>query len=102
MYTSEAREQVMDGCLTARRELRALPLELIDGWYQKLQLPRAKEYLAHGACRRIGLLRRCVDNVFEICPVNRVKLLSDDERADLEINMHAFVVTLRTKRAQGH
>jgi hypothetical protein len=94
MYTSEAREQITDGYLTARRELRALPLQLIGGWYQKLQSPRAKEYLAHGVCRRIGLLRRCVDNVFEICPVDRVELLSDDERADLEINMHAFVVNV--------
>lgn len=94
MYTSEAREQIKGGYLTARLELRALRLDLMAGWHQKLQSPRAKEYLAHGVCRRIGILRRCVDNVFEICPVDRVELLSDDERVDLEINMHAFVVNV--------
>jgi len=94
MYTIETQEEIKLGYLTARHELRDLQRDLMTGWHQRLQAPRAKEYLAQGVCRRIGLLRRCMHNVFEICPVDRVDLFSDDERVDLEINIQAFVVNV--------
>ena len=32
---------------------------------------RAREYLQHGVGRRIGIIYRCIINVFRIFPVNR-------------------------------
>jgi|SRR5882724_7157440 len=40
------------------------------------------------------ILLRCVENVFTICPVDRVELLNCDELTDLQINLHAFVINV--------
>ena len=94
LFTDEVARQIKDGYLTAQHDLHRLPGEILSEWFQALKSVRAKEYLAHGVCRRLKILRRCVENVFAICPVDRVELLSHDERADLEINLHAFVINV--------
>jgi len=53
---------------------------------------RAREHITYGAARRLMVITRCVKNIFTIFPVRRTKLLSDDERIDLEINLHAFLI----------
>ena len=59
-----------------------------------LKSARAREYLSQGLCRRINIIRRCVENVFAIFPPDRVRLLSRDELSDVQINLHAFVVNV--------
>lgn len=57
----------------------------------KLTQKDANEYLYHGLSRRIGILKRCIDNIYEICPPERTEKLSTNERQDLSINLQTFI-----------
>ena len=59
-----------------------------------LRQARAKEYLLHGVARRLGILTRCVHNVFTIFPIERTERLELDALTDLDINLHAFFVNI--------
>ena len=59
-----------------------------------LDISKANEYLLHGVCRRLKLIRRCVENTFNIFPVDRKAVLTEEEKTDLEINLHAFVINI--------
>jgi len=80
--------------LDVAHALHRLPARLLAQWHPTLATPRAKEYLAQGVCRRLGIMRRCIDRVFEICPPGRVEKLGADERIDIEIALHAFVINV--------
>ena len=56
--------------------------------------PRAREYLVHGAARRIGILRRCVQNIFEQFPPSLERPLATDVLYDVQINLQVFVLNL--------
>jgi len=55
---------------------------------------KAKEYLLHGAARRLGVIERCVENIYSIFPLQREQLLNWDELKDVDINLHAFFVNI--------
>ncbi len=57
----------------------------------RLNDPRAQEFAQHGFARRISTLARCIHNVFEAIPPDRVELPSKDERTDAMINLQSFV-----------
>lgn len=57
-------------------------------------MDRAKEFIEQGVCRRLNLIQGCIRNIFRIFPVERTQLLDDDERADLTINLHAFLINI--------
>ena len=69
-------------------EYRALVMEVV----QKLQIEKAREYLNHGVGRRLKIIGRCLDRVFEIFPADRQEVLTPDEVTDVEIHLHAFVI----------
>lgn len=75
----------------------------VDGEYKELLLKfttlklnnqDAHEYAYHGFTRRIGTLKRCIDNVYTICPSDQSEKLSKDELLDLRINLQSFVVNV--------
>jgi hypothetical protein len=66
----------------------------ILGLSGKLKEDKSKEYLHQGAERRLGVIKRCVENIFSIFPADRGSLLCHDELADVEINLHAFFVNI--------
>ena len=53
--------------------------------------PQAHEYATHGFSRRLKTLVRCIENVFEILPPDRIELPTKDELSDAAINIQAFV-----------
>ncbi len=55
---------------------------------------KAKEYLLHGVARRLGIIERCVENIYSIFPLQRERLLDWDELKDVDINLHAFFVNI--------
>jgi hypothetical protein len=55
---------------------------------------RLREHLLHGAGRRIGVIRRSIQNVFSLFPPDTERPLSSDALADVQINLHAFVMNL--------
>lgn len=54
----------------------------------------ASEHLLHGAGRRIVVMRRALERIFEIFPLGVEKPLPLDLVSDVQINLHAFVVNL--------
>lgn len=74
--------------------LENLWLSLARDVASSLNNNKANEYLLHGVCRRIQLIRRCIENIFRLFPVDREAVLTDEERSDLEINLHAFVINI--------
>lgn len=72
----------------------------IKGRYQRLMSryasrhfvhPVAREYATHGYTRRLKILARCIENVFEILPPSRTGLPTSDELSDCTISIQAFV-----------
>jgi hypothetical protein len=55
---------------------------------------RAKEYLLHGAARRLRLIKFCIDKAFSIYPPQRMETLSDDEQTTLCIHLQSFFANL--------
>lgn len=51
----------------------------------------AREYAVHGFARRIGTLKRCLHNIFQICPL-LTERLSYENKADVTINIQSFMV----------
>lgn len=75
----------------------------IDGEYKDLLLKytmfnfsskEAEEYATQGLMRRIRTLDRCISNIFEITPPENMKLLADESRIDLSINLQSFVLNV--------
>src|SRR5216684_1794536 len=75
-------------------EMRKVLEQIMVKWLPVLKSPRAREYLTHGVGRRLLILRRCFENVFAICPVGRTEPLSEEDRTDLEISLHAFMINV--------
>jgi hypothetical protein len=61
--------------------------------YLKIRLNNslASEHAHHGFARRIGILKRCIDNVYEIYPPTREDKPSRDDCLDLTINLQSFI-----------
>jgi hypothetical protein len=52
----------------------------------------AREHADHGFARRLGSMLRCIENVYDILPPDRVDIPTGDETDDATINIQAFVV----------
>jgi hypothetical protein len=59
-----------------------------------LKQPKAKEYAMHGVGRRLGIIKRCVINIYAIFPLERDSFLDRNELSDIAINLHAFYVNI--------
>ena len=59
-----------------------------------LKNEKAKEYLLHGVMRRLGVIERCVENIYSKFPLRQETLLCGDELKDVDINLHAFFVNI--------
>ncbi|NCT69285.1 MAG: hypothetical protein GXC76_16775 [Rhodanobacteraceae bacterium] len=55
---------------------------------------RLREYLLHGAARRVGAIRRAIQNIYAFFPPETERPLQQDTLADVQINLHAFVMNL--------
>lgn len=92
-YPPEAITQLGQGFADALDEAQATLTEVIRlGFSQKS--PRAREYLHNGVGRRLELLQRCVTNIFRIIPLDRSHHFEREELADLNINLHAFLLNV--------
>jgi hypothetical protein len=77
--------------------------ETIEGRYNDLLLSytahrfqneEAREFAQHGFLRRLGTLRRCIENVFKIIPPGTVKVPRRSRLNDAQINIQAFVANV--------
>jgi len=61
--------------------------------YRNLNLKNktAAEYCTHGFLRRLRILKRCVENIYSICPPEKSDKLLRDDLLDLTINLQSFM-----------
>lgn len=52
---------------------------------------KSYEFAHHGFLRRAKTLRRCISNVYELCPPERSTKLSSYELTDLVIYLQSFI-----------
>ena len=66
--------------------------QLIETYFfREFKNPRAREHATHGFPRRLKVMVRCIDNVFEKIPPDRADIPSRDELTDATINIQSFV-----------
>jgi len=56
--------------------------------------PDVKEHLAQGVGMRLGVLRKCIQNVFEAFDLRASTPLSGENNNNIQINLHAFLINL--------
>jgi hypothetical protein len=91
-YSVEQHEELDQAYESVCEELTETSLSLARDVAPLLRQERAREHITYGAARRLLIIIKCVKNIFAIFPVRRTKLLTDAERTDLEISLHAFLI----------
>lgn len=61
---------------------------------QQLRNKDSHEFLVHGFLRRLEVLKRCIDNIFILCPLETSVLLEKDVLLDVAINLQTFVLNV--------
>ena len=66
--------------------------ELISSYLEReFQNNKAAEFVRHGLCRRLSLMARCIQKVFEVLPPASQAVPGTDEIHDVTVHLHAFV-----------
>ena len=92
-YSEELAAKLLREHDTVQTELQQLLLSTIRAG-QSLTDDRAKDYMLHGAGRRLSILRRCLENVFRLFPPSRTTPLDSEDLYEVQISLHAFVMNL--------
>ena len=61
---------------------------------QGAQCDDVRKYLNHGVGRRLSILKRSTEQIFEIFPPDREQKLTRDEVTFVQVFLHAFVINL--------
>lgn len=61
---------------------------------QEAENEDVRKFLNHGAGRRISILKRSMEKIFEIFPPTREEVLSRNEVTSVQMFLHAFVINL--------
>ncbi len=91
-FSVEQLAQLNEEFERVRRLLQDLKLRVVAEGQAQDAGSRLREHLLHGAGRRLGVLLRAIENVFALFPPSTTKPLSSDALADVQINLHAFVL----------
>ena len=92
-YTAKALKEI-ENAVSELRFRHIKVVEVVSIFGNKLRSDRAKEYMTNGVLRRLFILYRCIENIFRLFPANRAEKLTDEERYDLEINLHCFLINI--------
>lgn len=88
MYSEKHLKDLQDGLA----ELNSKYEELLVGFVgRKYSSAKAQEHASQGFARRLKILKRTIENVFEKLPPERVEVPERDEVTDATINIHAFL-----------
>jgi hypothetical protein len=92
-YTEKALMDIQSGFSSL--SLRHIHItEKVSPFASRLRNTRAKEFMLHGVLRRVFILYRCIQNMFRLFPPDRAAKLLDEDRYDLEINLHCFLINI--------
>ncbi len=93
IYENKELAQLQDSFNDLQGEYERLLLSCAS-FNQTLNTQKAKEFIVHGVCRRLTIIYRCMINIFRIFPPEKESLLPDDDRSDVQINLHAFIINI--------
>ena len=93
-YTNEESEHFHSACEEVLEELQDLQLKIVVQGQPLEATSRLREHLLHGAARRVGVIRRSIQNIYSLFPPETERPLNSDALADVQINLHAFVMNL--------
>jgi hypothetical protein len=93
-FTDKQAAHLSQECRKALQDLQDLQLKIVVQGQPLDAAPRLTEHLLHGAGRRVGVIRRAIENVFSLFPPETKRPLQSDALADVQINLHAFVMNL--------
>ena len=93
-YSADQISDLLLGELRSRQQLGELMLTCLTRVLPALTVLRAEEFLKHGIGRRLKLMRRCIEQVYEIYPPSRTTFLSWEELEDLQVYLQAFVINV--------
>lgn len=77
-----------------RQEIREVAGRVVEQLAYTLQNEKARVYAREGVARRLGVVERCLMQIFEIFPPNRDRRLTEEERIDVSIYFHAYVINV--------
>lgn len=93
-YSSDASSKVERDYYNVQSELGTLFVSFAYTLLPSLKSEKAREYVLHGICRRLMIVKQCIENIFTLYPLDRTSLLTNEERTNLEINLHAFLINV--------
>ena len=93
-YTLEQVEHFNGECHRILHELEQLQLRIVAQGQPLDPESRLREHLLHGAARRVGAIRRAIQNIYALFPPETERPLQRDVLADVNINLHAHVMNL--------
>ncbi len=85
--------QIKQGYAEAHQELNNTILNMIP-FCKSLEIENKKayDYCYHGVLRRIFLIKKCLENFERITPPERNSYLDDEQRKDLNLFLHSFLL----------
>jgi hypothetical protein len=93
-FTAEQAHQFHRDCEKVRRGLQDLKLKIVVQGQPLDITSRVREHLLHGVGRRIGVIKRSIENIFSLFPPETARPIDLETIADVQINLHAFVMNL--------
>jgi hypothetical protein len=86
-------EKTLDTLHRGRSRLKMQYIDLWGRYYSRsYRSERAREYAVHGFCRRLAMLLRAVDRVFEILPPELEDIPEREDVEDATIAIQSFVL----------
>lgn len=92
-YSSESIAKFQSELQELRNQTAGVRMILGD-LAQRLTQPRARMFANEGIGRRLPLVARCAQNIFQLYPPGSEELLSSDACDDIAIHFHAFAINL--------
>ena len=88
-YSGELIDRLGRNYATVIGDLQSLMFRGV-GEAQRTENVEVRKYLNHGVGRRLSILKRSIEKVFEIFPPDRQDKLSRDEVTSVQIFLHAL------------
>lgn len=92
-YQPNEVEVLLCGHTSVQQQMQDLWLRATDA-VKEVGHKRSKEYVVHGAARRVRLMSRCLSNVFCLFPPNPAKRPDREELDDVVISLQAFIINV--------
>lgn len=88
-FSQEQIEDMFAGLAEVRPKFRALQERIV---LRQFETDGAREHADHGLCRRLGVLTRCVEQVFTLLPPHVAEVPEKDTTQDAIINIQSFIL----------